>query len=188
MAATGHQFLSSLKEAPAGTPVKEPGAVAVDHASGDVFVADPGQGVVDAFSSAGTLLTQIGDGSLFAAGVAVDEASGVVYVADRFENAVLVFKPNGSGGYGLLSAWRGERAPSKEFGEVTGVAVDNSKSASAGEVYVVDGASPETGLGAVQVFKPKPAGPEEALEGGLVRSLTSGKMEEPNGVAVSGSS
>jgi hypothetical protein len=188
LAATGHQFLSSLKEAPAGTPLKEPGAVAVDHASGDVFVADAGQGVVDVFSSSGAFLTQFGGGSLFAAGVAVDEASGDVYVADTFASAVLVFKPNGSGGYALLSGWTGEGALSKEFGEVTGVAVDNSKSVSAGDVYVVEAENAETGLGAVEVFKPKPAGPEEALEGDLVRSLTSGKMEEPNGVAVSGAS
>jgi sugar lactone lactonase YvrE len=187
-AATGHSFLSSLTEAPLGTALSEPTAMAVDHADGHLFVADPGTGVVDVFSSSGSFVTQIGEGSLFAAGLAVDEASGVVYVADRFEDAVLVFKPNGSGAYALFSTWRGEAAPGKEFGEVTGVAVDNSKSASAGEVYVVDGASPETGLGAVQVFKPKPAGPEEASEGDLVRSLTSGKMEEPNGVAVSGSS
>jgi sugar lactone lactonase YvrE len=188
LAATGHGFLSSLTEAPAGTPLQEPGALAVDHADGRVFVADLGTGVVDVFSSSGTFLTQIGEGSLFAAGVAVDEASHDVYVADTFASAVLVFKPDGSGGYALLSEWTGVGALGEEFGEVTGVAVDNSKSVSAGDVYVVEAENPKTGFGAVEVFKPKPAGPEEASEGDLVRSLTSGKMEEPNGVAVSGSS
>jgi hypothetical protein len=188
LAATGHGFLSSLTEAPAGTPLQEPGAVAVDHGDGRVFVADLGTGVVDVFSSSGTFLTQIGEGSLFAAGVAVDEASGLVYVADSFQDAVLVFKPNGSGGYALFSTWRGEGAPGGEFGEVSGVAVDNSKSVSAGDVYVVEAENPETRFGEVEVVKPQPAGPEEASEGDLVRSLTSGKMEEPNGVAVSGSS
>ena len=153
-----------------------------------MFVGDPGSGMVDVFSSSGSFVTQFGGGSLFAAGVAVDEASGDVYVADTFDNAVLVFKPDGSGGYGLLSEWSGEGLPGGGFGEVAGVAVDNSKSASAGDVYVVDSEDPQLGEGVVDVFKPKPAGAEEAREGDFVRSLTSGKMEGPNGVAVSRSS
>ena len=187
-AATGHEFLSSLSEAPGGTSLKEPGALAVDQATGGMFVADPGRGVVDVYNASGVFVTQFGAGTLQARGVAVDEASGVVYVADSFQNAVLVFKPNGSGGYAVLSEWRGESVPGGEFGEVAGVAVDNSKSASAGDVYVVDGESSELGEGVVDVFKPQPAGPEEAHEGTFVRSLTSGKMELPNGVAVSGAS
>ncbi len=184
-AATGHGFLSSLSEAPAGTALVEPAAVAVDRATGEVFVADLGREVVDVYSSSGVFVTQFGGGTLGAVGVAVDEASGVVYVADSFENAVLVFKPNGSGGYLLLSEWFGEGVPGEGFGEVAGVAVDNSKGVSAGDVYVADREAPETEGGAVDVFKPKPEGVEEAVEGEYLRSLTGAKMELPNGVAVS---
>ncbi len=184
-AATGHPFRSRLTEAPGGSPLVEPAAAVVDHATGDVFVADPGTGMVDVYSSAGVFLTQFGEGKLLGAGVAVDEASGLVYVADSFEDAVLVFKPNGSGGYGLLSEWFGEGLPGEEFGEVAGVAVDNSKSASAGDVYVVDSEDALSEAGVVDVFKPKPAGPDEAQEGELVRQLSGGGMELPNGVAVS---
>ncbi len=187
MAATGHVFLTRLSEAPGGTVLREPGVVAVDQTSGDVFVADPGAGMVDVFSSSGVFLTQFGAGQVSAVGVAVDEASGDVYVADSFRDRVLVFKPDGSGGYGPLSEWSGEAVPGEEFGEVTGIAVDNSKSGAAGDVYVVDGENPELGTGLVEVFKPKPAGSEEAEEGDLLSSLNA-KLEAPNGVVVSRSS
>ncbi len=186
-AATGHQFLASLGEAPAGTALAEPGAVAVDGRSGDVFAADPGAGMIDVYSASGAFLTQFGEGQLSAVGVAVAEASGLVYVADSFQDAVLVFRPNGAGGYALVSEWPGNGVPGEAFGEVTGIAVDNSKSVSSGDVYVVDGENPELGLGVVYVFRPKPAGAEEGAEGELVRTL-SAKMEAPNGVAVSASS
>ena len=160
----------------------------VDQADGRVFVGDASSGRVDVFSSGGVLLAQIGEGNLNALGVAVDEASGYVYVADGFENAVVVFKPDGKGGYELLSEWSGQALPGEGFGEVRGVAVDNSKGASAGDVYVVDSEDPSLGEGAVDVIKPKPAGPGEANEGDLVRVLAAGRMEEPNGLAVSRSS
>ena len=186
-AAVGHKFLSSLSEAPIGTKLEEPGAVAVDHTIGDVFVADPGSGAVDVFSSTGAYLTRFGE-SLEPDALAVDEASGDVYVAEPVADVVLVFKPDGSGGYGLVSEWSGEGMPDKKFGEVLGVAVDNSTSASdpsAGDVYVVDREDPETDSGAVDVFKPKPEGTEEAKEGGWLRRLTGAKLQEPNGAAVS---
>jgi|GEM_PF-281681 len=186
-AATTHPFLQALTEAPPGTKLQEPTALAVDHATGHVFVSDLSAGVVDVYSSSGTYLTQIGDGSLFATGVAVDEASGLLYAADSFQNAVLVFKPKGAG-YELLSEWTGEALAGEEFGEITGLAVDNSKSASAGDVYVIDAEDPELSLGVADVFKPKGPGPEEGAEGSLVRVLSAGKMEEPNGVAVDSAS
>ena len=102
-----------MAEAPPGTELVEPGTVAVDHHTEDLFVADPGTGMVDVYDTSGGFLTQFGEGKLIAAGVAVDEANGVVYVADSFEDAVLVFKPNGAGGYQLLSEWSGEELPVK---------------------------------------------------------------------------
>ena len=161
--------------------------MAVDEASGNVFVGDPGSGMVDVYSSSGMFLTQFGGGVLSPVGVAVDEASGLVYVADSFEDAVLVFKQNGVGEYGLVSEWSGEGVSGGEFGRVAGVAVDNSSSIAAGDVYVVDGEDPLLREGVVDVFKPGPAGPEEGREGSLVRVLAAGKMQEPDGVAVSAS-
>jgi phosphodiesterase/alkaline phosphatase D-like protein len=184
--AVGHSFLSSISEAPKGTALSAPGASAVDRASGDVFVADPGRGMVDVFSSSGSPITQIGEGGLLAAGVGIDETTGRVYVADTFRDVVAEYRPSGSGGYELVTEWVGSKVPGGAFGEVAGVAVDNSHSASAGDVYVLDAEDSELGEGAVEVYKPQPPGPGERQEGTLVRSVTSGKMELPNGIAVSG--
>ncbi len=181
LGAIGHRFLARVNEAPPGTPMTEPGAVAVDHASGRVFVAEPESGVVDVFNAAGVYQTQFGAG-LETAGLAVDEASGDVYVAEGFSNAVDIFKPNGSGDYEPLSEWSGAGTPEGGFGEAAGVAVDNSTSSTdpaAGEVYVVD-----SGDSVVDVFKPRPSGPEEAAEGAFVNTLKGGKLEEPNAATV----
>ena len=188
VAARGHGFRSRLSEGPVGVVLREPGAVAVDHVSGEVFVADPGRGVVDVFSSAGGFVTRFGGGVLEAQSVAVDEASGDVYVTEPVADVVLVFRPDGVGGYVLFSEWLGVGVAGGAFGEVAGVAVDNSRSVSdpsAGDVYVVDRASVGRGRGVVDVFRPKPVGSEEAMQGDFVRSLKGGRLEEPNGVAVS---
>ncbi len=185
-AATGHSFQSAITQAK-GSALSEPTAVAVDRASGKTFLADSGEGVIDVYDSSGAYLTQFGSGTLLAAGIAVDEATGLIYVADSFNNAVEVFKANGSGGYEAIGEWEGEALPGQGFGEVTGVAVDNSAGPSAGDVYVVDGEDANLSVGVVDVFKPKPAGPEEGQEGELLRVLSKGAMEEPNGVAVDSS-
>ena len=186
-AATGHSYLRSLTVGMSGVGLVEPGAMAVDRERGLVFVGDGGVGVVDVYDAAGGYVTQFGDGSLLVSGIGVDEASGWVYVADSFDDVVLVFKPDGSGGFVQVGEWSGEGLAGQGFGEVTGVAVDNSNSASAGDVYVLDGEDVELGVGVVDVFKPKPAGVEEGLEGDLVRVVSAGKLEEPNGIAVDGS-
>ena len=51
--ATGHDYLSALSEAPAGTPLEEPRSLTVEHATGKLFVVDPAAGVVDVFSFLG---------------------------------------------------------------------------------------------------------------------------------------
>ncbi len=189
-AAVTHHFLSSLSEAPVGTVLEEPVAVAVDHATGAVFVGDAGTGMVDVYSSAGVFETQFGE-ELEPAGIAVDEATGDVYVAAPFEHAVLAYRPDGKGGYQLLSEWFGAGTPAKALGEVTGVAFDNGKGGSdpaAGDLYVVESESTDTAAGVVDVFKPKPnpGGSEEGEgeEGEFVGRLGGPKLEEPNGVAV----
>ena len=46
----------SLPEAPANTNPAEPLSLSVDHATGQVFVGDDGNGVIDVYSSVGHLL------------------------------------------------------------------------------------------------------------------------------------
>ena len=189
-AATGHPFVSSLSEAPAGVHLGEPGAVAVDHATGQVFVGDLGSGRIDVFSSSGTFETSFGE-ELEPVALAVDESNGDVYVVEPFEHAVFVYEPDGKGGYRLLSEWFGAGTPGKAFGEISGVAVDNSSSASdpsKGEVYVVESEGVGTEGGAVDVFQPvpNPEGVEEdeGEEGKFLKRLSGPRLEEPNAVTV----
>lgn len=186
--ATGHKFLAQLIEAPPGTELSEPEAVAVDT-EGNVFVVarnENGEPVVDVFSSSHAYLTQFGSGSL--AGeeglrLAVDSA-GKVYVSDPETNTVDVFKPSEkrdpAKGYQLLSMWSGANTTAKEFTEPAGVAIDNSTSnPAAGDVYVISRGEPAV----VDVFKPEPEGAKEAEEGKLVSTLKP-KFEAPSAVAV----
>jgi hypothetical protein len=186
-AATTHNFQKALTEAAPGTNLEEPTALAVDRKTGRIFLADESAGVVDIYDASGTYLAKLGDGSLFATGVAVDEASGLLYAADSFSGAILVFRPSG-GSYEQIGEWTGESLPGEGFGEVSGVAVDNSAGPSAGDVYLIDAEDPELGVGVADVFKPNGPGLEEGAEGDLVRVLSAGKMEEPNGVAIDPSS
>ncbi len=206
MAATGHDFLASLNEAPPDTALSEPRAVAVERASGKVFVADPGVGVVDVFSASGSYETQFGEEELEDehAAVAIDERTHDVYVVTTNTvtegSEIDVFKPNGSGGYepisftcepekGVLDEechWSGANTGHK-FEDVVGLAVDNSESLSdpyAGDVYVLEGGTEHHDL---DISKPQAAGPEEAEEGALVKSFSSVPKKStppPNGLAV----
>jgi phosphodiesterase/alkaline phosphatase D-like protein len=177
----GHRFLSSLTEAPLGASLLEPVAVAVDGVSGRVFVGDRLAGYVDVYGSSGEYVTRFGEGGVAIVGVAVDESSGDVYVADSNEESVLVYGPDGEGGYRMLCRWVGQATPGGSFREVAGVAVDNSGGVSAGEVYVVESRAADVLSGAVDVFRPVSSG----VEGELVGRLVGGKVERPNGVAVS---
>jgi DNA-binding beta-propeller fold protein YncE len=130
--------------------------LAVDQASGDVYVADTGNNRIQRFSATGVYQSQFGaagagDGELAApVAVAVDPTSHDVYVADRDNNRVQRFSSAGvfeaqlgtlGSGYGELSA-------------PTGVAVDAT-----GAVYVLDSGNARVqrfaGLGAFpSVFAP----------------------------------
>ncbi len=132
-AAVGHSFQSRLPE-PSGGRLEEPAALAVDRSDGRVFVSDVEAGVVDVYDSSGAFLTQLGDGELDGVGVAVDEASGLVYVADTVRRRCAGVQ---AGRLGRLRTDRGmgqaKGCRGKGFGEVTGVAVDNSGGPSAGD-------------------------------------------------------
>ncbi|HTZ64055.1 MAG TPA: hypothetical protein VMB51_08120 [Solirubrobacteraceae bacterium] len=186
-----HEFITAIAQAPPGTNLSEPQVVAVDHATGQLFVGDPLAGYVDVFSASGEYETRFGDAAIEPVGIAIDEANGDVYVAEPLEAAVLVYEPDGSGGYRLLSQWRGASTPGKAFGEVVGVAFDNSTSPgdpAAGDLYVVEREGIETeGHGAVDLYKPMPNPPsdeEAGEEGEYVGRLAGVKLEEPNAIAV----
>jgi phosphodiesterase/alkaline phosphatase D-like protein len=180
-AATGHGFLLSLTEAPLGARLLEPVAVASDGASGRVFVGDRLSGYVDVYRPSGEYVARFGEAGMEIAGVAVDESSGEVYVVDSYEEAVLVYEPYGESEYRMLGRWLGQATPGGSFRELAGVAVDNSGGVSAGDVYVAESRAADLVTGAVDVFKPTWNGGE----GEFVRRLGGGKIERPNGVAVS---
>jgi hypothetical protein len=185
-AAVGHRFVSSFSGALSGAGLVGPGSVAVDCATGRVFVGDSLSGYVDVFGGSGGYETRFGEGWLDAAGVAVDESSGDVYVADPFHEVVVAYAPDGQGGYGLLARWYGARVPGGEFGRVAGVAVDNSEGPSGGDLYVVEATGVNAPAGAVDVFRPRPNPVEgSGEEGEFLKRLSGGKPEGPNGVAVS---
>ena len=192
LAATGHAFVGGSSEAPLGTRLVGPDAVAVDRASGEVFVGDGATGYVNVFSAAGVYESRFGGGLVDAAGVAVDEASGDVYVVEPQQDVILVYEPDGEVGYRLLGRWSGKGVSGGGFGEVAGVAVDNSKGVSAGLVYVVESRIAGEEDGAVDVFRPKPnpehpgeVGEGEGEEGQYLKRLPGPKLKQPDGVAVS---
>jgi DNA-binding beta-propeller fold protein YncE len=126
-----------------------PSGIAVDQATGEIYVGDAQNDAVDVFSAAGTYLSQI---SLASApeldapephGIAVDDQNGEVYVTNVAPAVVYVFNTAGS----LLTTWTGANTPAGSFGEVAilAVAADNTT----GDVYVT---SPVTA--AIDVFDP----------------------------------
>jgi phosphodiesterase/alkaline phosphatase D-like protein len=84
------------------------GRIAVDQGSGDVYVMDTGNNVIDRFSSSGSYVSQL-DGTTTTAGsfslsgdsdITVDNSGGLtqgnVYVASENQNALFAFDPSGS--------------------------------------------------------------------------------------------
>ena len=74
-----------------------PRGVAVDGATGDIYVADSDNDRVAVFDGAGRYASEIADGFDFPAGVEVDGAAGRIYVADSNNDRVAVF--NRTGGF-----------------------------------------------------------------------------------------
>lgn len=160
----------------------QPWTLSFDSA-GNLFLADPRgssaeRSIVDEFDSSGALLQQLGEGpppilsGTFDRGVAVNDETGHVYAAASEPSEVIAM---GAGGE-HLSSWDGKGTPAGKFGFFTYDAVDNSSSASKGEVYVYTGT---VTAGEVDVFKPKG---EDKEEGEYVRQL-----EAPGGFGFRGS-
>jgi DNA-binding beta-propeller fold protein YncE len=181
-ASVAHRFLSQLT-APSPPGLTEPAGIAVDQKTGEVFIADETNGVgVEVFDAAGQYLTHLvttaESGTGAATHVAVDETTGFVYatVSGGSGDELDVFKPIEGHEYELVAQWSGAATPAGRFATLMGVAVDNSASSSAGDVYLVD-------EGFIRTFKPNPVGPEDAKEGELVSRSFLG-FEEPTAIAV----
>jgi len=96
-----------------------PGGIAVDQSTGDVYVIDANNGVIDVFGAGGAYLRPISLASVpggFSAsntrGIAVNDFNGHVYVADS--GPVLVYEFDAAGDY--LSTWSGSNTPAGSFG------------------------------------------------------------------------
>jgi len=168
-------FVSSLKAKPklevpektTETVILSEEGIAVDSATGKVYLANTGKNVVEAFSSSGTFESAInGSGtptkSLSADTVAVEEATGDLYVD---VGGSLVYQFNSAG------EWIGGfSSPSSSLLAGAGVAVDNSTSGS-------DPAKGNVYLGA-DVFGPNALVPTVTTLGakGIERSIGTGKI------------
>jgi hypothetical protein len=128
-----------------------PSGLAVDQATGEIYVGDLNDGVVDVFSAAGAFLREISlsaTGEEFSAsephGIAVDDHSGHVYVTNVAPAVVFEFDTTGT----FLTTMTGANTPTGSFGGVAlvSVAADNAT----GDVFVS-----ETGHGVVDVFGPE---------------------------------
>jgi DNA-binding beta-propeller fold protein YncE len=116
-------------------PFNGAGGVAVDPASGDVYIADTVHQVVDKFDAAGAYLSQI-TGFSYPTSLAVDASTGDLYIVDLETDEVKKYDPTSAS---LTTFTTG--TPSGSFGAAYKVAVDNSTGASAGDVYILDASS-----------------------------------------------
>jgi DNA-binding beta-propeller fold protein YncE len=114
------------------------GSVAVDEASGDVFVADSARGTVTEFDALGVQLASWNGSNTparsfgRAIAVTINETSGTVYVTDRSHGVVDAFNAEGE----YLSQIDGSETPAKSLGAEgpQGAAVDQAT----GALYVPD--------------------------------------------------
>jgi DNA-binding beta-propeller fold protein YncE len=170
-AALSEKLSDTLGESVPGGFVS-PWGLAFDS-SGDLFVADPesaGGGVIDKFDATNAFLSpQLGPGEPpvltggFTRGVAVNDETGHIYVGDSGSSEVVAMSAGGEG----LSRWSGAGTPAGTFGGgccYVYPAVDDSTSASKGDVYVM---TTHEG-GEVDVLEPQG---EDKEEGKYLRSL-----------------
>src|SRR6476661_1652803 len=141
--------------APGQLALAAPAGIGVNDTSGDIYVADAGNGRVDQFEANGTFVRSFGSFTT-AAFLAVDNASGEesIYVGDTTTNTVSKFEANGT----LVSAWGSgghlseveiEPGVFEAFGEIAGIAVGP-----AGNLFVIRAAEG----GGEPTFKLQPDG------------------------------
>jgi hypothetical protein len=138
-----HKFTTSFGEACTASPC--PGgqfsgnaAIVVNQASGDVYVADSGDGRIEKFSADGAFLSSFGTGELTTPTfLAVDNSpggAGDVYVGDTATNVVSKFDSSGAPIASWGTAGQLTGTVSEPFGPLDGIAVDNT-----GVLYVATG-------------------------------------------------
>ncbi len=116
-----------------------PRGVAVDQATGEVYVADEEDGVVDVFGVAGAYLRQIASAAVpggfgTVRGLAVSGFNGHLYVADAGNKTIDEFDAGGV----WVTTWTGANTPAGSFGvNEPSVAVDDGN----GRVYISDNES-----------------------------------------------
>ncbi len=121
----------------------DPHSIAVDQATGDVYVLDPNNSVVDVFSREGAYLRQIelsaipggfgSDEAYYADSIAVDDFNGDIFASDSSSVGVYEFDAAGA----WVATWNGSNTPAGSFGDgEISVAADDTN----GNVYVTDSA------------------------------------------------
>jgi DNA-binding beta-propeller fold protein YncE len=121
-------------ETPAGK-LTEPQGIAVDQASGEVYVLDAESGVVDVFGPGGAFERQIElSGTGFfgptTKGLAVSGFNGHVYVGEDLTSVVYEFDATGA----FVNTWTGANTPAGGFSSEVSFAADDAS----GRVYVTD--------------------------------------------------
>ncbi|MFI5285495.1 MAG: NHL repeat-containing protein [Candidatus Dormibacteria bacterium] len=116
--------------------------VTADPTSGDIYAASVNQGVVDVFSSTGSLLRTIGRGKLSQPfDTALSPDGSILYVTDVKNNRVSEFTPS-TGAF--LGSWGTKGTANGQFIQPMGISVD-----AAGRIYVND-----YGNNRIEVFTP----------------------------------
>jgi hypothetical protein len=114
-----------------------PTGVAIQQASGNVYVIDSGNARVEKFTPTGSFISAFGQGRLSSPrGIATDTL-GKVYVGDAGTNTVLQFDAKGN----FVSTIDGTSAPQGHFQSVGGIAVDQANNlwvADAGTSNVIE--------------------------------------------------
>jgi len=111
-----------------------PRGVNVDQATGEVYVSDPRNSVVDIFSAGGAYLRQISLTSIpggfeSTIGTAVvNDSNGRVYVPDAYPGVVYEFDAAGN----YITTWTGSNTPDGSFGVIPSLAVDDAT----GTIYI----------------------------------------------------
>jgi DNA-binding beta-propeller fold protein YncE len=154
-----HAFTASFGGLGAGNAqFKEPGGVAVNDSTGQVYVVDKGNNRVEYFSSSGAYEGQF-NGSDAPKGpfseptaVAVNQSDGDVWIVDSGHNVVDEFTEAGVYVTGSQLTGPSPGAPIDEepFLDPDGVAVDPVS----GDIYVADHRMEEHGPGIIDIFEP----------------------------------
>jgi DNA-binding beta-propeller fold protein YncE len=170
-AAIVHSYSSSFGEAGSGAgqfEVTDQSGVAVNPTTGDVYLADTGNGRVDQFEANGTFIRSFGSLAT-PTFLALDPSSGDLYVADSATDTVAKFEADGTAvtAWGTLGVLDGSTSTTGAFGELDGLAIN-----AAGDLMVLSGGT------RIDVF---------AADGSFLEEFPIGFPAHPLGFAVDAS-